>query len=78
MDDEEGECRIREVFDLVDDPDELINLVDSKVERPGVENARLLGTQRCAEVRGQFLPSTRPPEPMASELSLADASKEKL
>jgi hypothetical protein len=52
--------------------------VDSKVERPGVENARLLGTQRCAEVRSQFLPSTRPPEPMANELSLADASKEKL
>lgn len=78
MDDVEGECLVREVFDLVKDPDELVNLVDSKTELPGIENARLLGMQRCAEVRGRPWPPTIPPDPVISELSFADESKEKL
>lgn len=78
MDEVEGECQVREVFDLAKDPDELVNLVDSKAELPGIEDARLLGMQRCLEVRGRALPSTLPPDPTISELSLTDASKEKL
>jgi len=79
MDEVGGECQVREVFDLVKDPDELVNVVDSKAERPGIERARLLGMQRCVEVRGQSSRrSTLPPDPMISELSLADASKEEL
>jgi arylsulfatase A-like enzyme len=78
MDEVGGECQVREVFDLAKDPDELVNLVDSKAELPGIENARLVGMQRCLEVRSQIFPSTFSPDPMIGELSLSDASKEEL
>ncbi len=78
MDDDHGECQVREVYDLSADPDELINLIHNPAERAGIDNARLLGAQRCAEVRGQPGISRIPSEAKSSEHPLLDALKEKL
>lgn len=52
LDDNDGTCQVREVYNLIDDPDEFVNLIDSPPEQAGIENMRQLGMQRCAEVRG--------------------------
>lgn len=55
MDDKDGHCQIREVYDLVSDPDELTNLAAALSEQEGIARMAKLGAARCFEVRGRIL-----------------------
>lgn len=52
MDDKDGHCQVREVYNLAADPDELTNLVTSPSEQGEIAKMVSLGAERCQEVRG--------------------------
>lgn len=56
MDDKDGCCQVREVYNLALDPDELSNLVALPSEQDEITKMAKLGAARCLEVRGLIQP----------------------
>jgi hypothetical protein len=53
MDDQDGRCQMREVYNLASDPDEFINLLGHPSEQQEIVRVESIGTDRCREVRRQ-------------------------
>lgn len=54
MDDKDGHCQVREVYNLALDPDEQTNLAALQSEQDEIARMVKLGKARCLEVRGRI------------------------